>query len=240
MPEDNLRAELVRAIALELMRLGYRPSVQHAYLQRGDDEPLRLVAEDVWGAVNAILVERACQAGARAHPLFRPDEATDHIMGPAQARVTLIEYGDFECPSCRQAHGALEVMLPHFGAQVRLVFRHFPLDEHPHAALAAEAAETAGAQGRFWQMHHQLLEHQLHLDERQVLDCASRAGLDVPRYRQEMGDRLYRSRVQEHVKGARHLGVRSTPAFFVNGAFADVSFGLHHLHEAIDRALLAA
>jgi protein-disulfide isomerase len=177
---------------------------------------------------------------ARLDPLLCPDEATDHINGPASARVTVIEYGDFECASCRQAYGALEVMLPHFGAQLRFIFRHFPLPEHPHAALAAKAAEAAGAQGRFWPMHNQLFEHQLHLDETQMLECASRLGLDLPRYRQEMADDLYRSRVQEQVAGGRRLGVRSTPAFFVNGVFADVSFGLQHLHEAIDRALLAA
>lgn len=177
---------------------------------------------------------------ARLDPLFYPNKDTDHINGPASAPVAVIEYGDFECPSCRQAHGALQVMLPHFGGQVRFVFRHFPLREHPHAALAAEAAETAGAQGKFWPMHYQLFEHQLHLDEGAVLECASRAGLDLPRYRREMTDHLHRQRVQEQVAGGQHLGVRSTPAFFVNGVFADVSFGLQHLHEAIDRALLAA
>lgn len=178
---------------------------------------------------------------AKLDALFYPDEATDHVRGPASAPVTVIEYGDFECPLCRQAHGALEVMLPHFGDQVRLAFRHFPLrDAHPHAELAAEAAEAAGAQGKFWPMHDLLFEQQQHLDERHLLDCAAQAGLDMPRYRSEMAGHAYLQRVQGNIQGGLHLGVRSTPAFFVNGAFADVSFGMQHLHEAIDRALAAA
>jgi protein-disulfide isomerase len=175
---------------------------------------------------------------AKLDPLLRPDEATDHIHGPASAPVTLIEYGDFECPSCRQAHGALRVMLPHFGPQLRFIFRHFPLREvHPHAELAAEAVEAAGAQGKFWQMHDLLFEHRLYTGERHVLDCASRLGLDLPRYQNEMSDHVYLQRVQEHIAGGEQLGIRSTPTFFVNGVIADVSFGMQHLHEAIDDAL---
>src|SRR5512140_759158 len=174
----------------------------------------------------------------RLDPLLYADEATDHIRGSASAPVTVIEYGDFECPLCRQAHGALEVMLPHFGRQVGFAFRHFPLkDPHPHAELAAEAAEAAGAQGKFWPMHDLLFEQQRHLDEQHLLGCAAKVGLDLPRYRNEMADHVYLQRVQEHVQSGRRLGVRSTPAFFVNGALADVSFGMQHLHEAIDRAL---
>ena len=110
-------------------------------------------------------------------------------------------------------------------------------EAHPHAELAAEAAEAAAAQGKFWPMQSLLFEHQQHLDERRLLDCATKAGLDLRRYRKEMRDRIYLQRVQEHMEGGRHLGLRSTPAFFVNGSFADVSFGVQHLHEAIDRAL---
>ena len=177
---------------------------------------------------------------AKLDPLFKPDEATDHISGPTSAPVTLIEYGDFECPFCRQAHGALRVIMSHFGSRVRFVFRHFPLRQvHPHAELAAEAAEAAGAQGKFWPMHDLLFEHRLFADERHVLDCASRLGLDLPRYHNEMSDHVYLQRVQEHSAGGEHLGVRSTPAFFVNGVVADVSFGMQHLQEAIEHALPA-
>jgi protein-disulfide isomerase len=171
-------------------------------------------------------------------PLLLPDEATDHIRGPASAPVTLIEYGDFECPSCCQAHGALKIMLSHFGQLLRFVFRHFPLREvHPHAEMAAEAAEAAGAQGKFWPMHEFLFTNSQHLKEKHLLDYARQVGLDLPRYQYEMNDHVYLQRVQEHMQGARHLGIRSTPVFFVNGVSADVSFGLQHLHESIDRAL---
>lgn len=169
---------------------------------------------------------------------LRPDEATDHIRGPAFAPVTLIEYGDFECPSCCQAHGALNIMFSHFGAQLRFVFRHFPLREvHPHAELAAEAAEAAGAQGKFWPMYELLFTNSQHLKEKHLLDYARQVGLDLPRYQYEMNDHVYLQRVQEHVLSGRHFGVRSTPAFYVNGVFADVSFGMPHLHESIDKAL---
>ena len=171
-------------------------------------------------------------------PLLRPDEAVDHVRGPASAPVTLIEYGDFECPACFQAQAALKIILSHFGSQLRFVFRHFPLREvHPHAELAAEAAEAAGAQGKFWPMHDLLFTNSLHLKEKHLLDYARQVGLDLPRYQNEMNDHVYLQRVQEHMQGARHLGLRSTPAFYVNGVFADVSFGLQHLHESIDKAL---
>ncbi|ABM37719.1 DsbA family protein [Polaromonas naphthalenivorans] len=176
---------------------------------------------------------------SRLDPLLRPDEATDAIRGPAGAPVTLIEYGDFECPSCVQAHGALNILLAHFGDQLRFVFRHFPLREiHPHAEMAAEAAEAARAQGKFWPMYDLLFTHSQHLKEKHLLDYARQVGLDIARYQNEMNDHVYLQRVQEHIQGARHLGVRSTPAFYVNGVLTDVSFGLQHLHEAIDKALL--
>ena len=177
-------------------------------------------------------------AKAKLDPLLSPDGAIDHIRGQASAPVTLIEYGDFECPSCLQAHTALKIMLPHFGQQLRFVFRHFPLREvHPHAELAAEAAEAAGAQGRFWPMHELLFTHQQHLKEKHLLDYAAQVGLDLPRFQNEINDHVYLQRVQEHVMGGRHLGVRSTPTFYVNGVVTDVTFGLQHLHEAIVKLL---
>ncbi len=180
-------------------------------------------------------------ANAKLDSLLSPDGATDHIHGPSSAPVTLIEYGDFECQFCWQAHAALRIMLSHFGHKVRFVFRHFPQREvHPHAELAAEAAEAAGAQGKFWQMHELLFTHPQHLKEKNLLDYAGQVGLNIPRYRNEMSDHVYLQRVQEHMLGARHLGVRGTPAFYVNRVFTDASFGLQHLHEAIDKALLAA
>ena len=169
-----------------------------------------------------------------------PDPATDHILGPASARVSVVEYGDYECPSCGRAHDAMKVMRRHFGDRVQFVFRHYPQIEHPHAERAAEAAEAAGAQGRFWPFHDMLFEHQSHLEEAHLRQYAARVGLDMERYDYEMRDRVYLQRVREHASGAEQLGIRTMPAFFVNGTLTDVSFGMRHLEEAIERALLAA
>jgi protein-disulfide isomerase len=175
---------------------------------------------------------------ATVNPLLVPDPATDHILGPADARVTLVEYGDFECPSCAQAFPAVKIVLDQFGRQVRFVFRHFPLREvHPHAELAAEAAEAAGAQGRFWPYHDLLFTHQHRLGEAHLRDHAQQAGLDMARFENEMRDHVYLQRVQEQMQVADQLRVRATPSFYLNGAFVDVSFGLTHLQQAIERAL---
>lgn len=180
-------------------------------------------------------------AKMKLSPLLLPDEATDHIRGLASAPVTLLEYGDFECPACAQAFAALKIMLPHFGSQLRFVFRHFPLREaHPHAELAAEAAEAAGAQGKFWPMHDLLFASQQHVTGKHLLEYAAQLGLDMPRYRNEMSDHVYLQRVQEHALGAQYLGLQATPAFYLNGVFTGFSSDLKYLHEAIDRALVAA
>ncbi len=177
-------------------------------------------------------------ASTTPQALLVPDGATDHIHGPSTAKVTLVEYGDFECPSCGQAHAALKIMLAHFGPQLRFVFRHFPLREvHPRAELAAETAEAAGAQGKFWQMHDKLFEHQTHLDDKHLHQYAQDLGLDMARYENEIRDHVYLQRVQEQMQIATALHVRATPSFYVNGVFCDVSFGLEHLHQAIDKAL---
>lgn len=173
-------------------------------------------------------------------PLLIPDPATDHILGPASAPVTVIEYGDFECPSCGQAHAALTILLHRFGDRVRLVFRNFPqIGIHPHAEIAAEAAEAAGAQGRFWPFHDLLFAHQDRLKGTHLRRYAAQAGLDLERYDYEMNDHVYLQRVQEHVGGGERLGIHAMPTFYVNGTLTDVSFGLKHLEEAVERALRA-
>jgi len=167
-----------------------------------------------------------------------PVNHTDHILGPASAKVTIVEYGDFECPSCGQAYPAVKILLKRFGDRVRFVFRHFPLLEvHPHAELAAEAAEAAGAQHKFWQMHDLLFENQLHLKANNLRQYAQRAELDLERYDYEMKEHLYLQRVHEHIDSGVKSGVRSTPGFFVDGAVEDVSFGLDRLEKAVKAAL---
>ena len=169
-----------------------------------------------------------------------PDPATDHILGPASASVSVIEYGDYECPSCGRAHAAMKAMRGHFADRVRFVFRHYPQIEHPHAERAAEAAEAAGAQGRFWPFHDVLFGHQSHLGEAHLRQYAAQVGLDMERYDYEMNDRVYLQRVQEHAAGGERLGIRTMPAFYVDGALTDVSFGMRHLEEAIEQALRVA
>ena len=167
-----------------------------------------------------------------------PVTHTDHVSDADSARVTLVEYGDFECPSCGQAYHAVKILLRHYGNRVRFVFRHFPLREvHPHAELAAEAAEAAGAQHKFWHLHDLLFENQLHLKAKSLREYAAKAGLDLERYDYEMGDHVYLQRVQEHLESGRRSGVRATPAFFVNGVMHDVSFGLERLEQAIEEDL---
>ena len=175
---------------------------------------------------------------SRPFALAVPVNHADHVLGPASARVTLVEYGDFECPSCGQAYPAVKMLLKRFGDRVRFVYRHFPLLEvHPHAELAAEAAETAGGQHKFWPMHDLLFEHQLHLKANSLRQYALQAELDLDRYDYELKEHVYLQRVHEHIDGGAKSGVRSTPAFFVNGAVQDVSFGFEGLYKAVEAAL---
>lgn len=175
---------------------------------------------------------------AEPFTLAVPVNHSDHFRGLTSAKVTVVEYGDFECPSCGQAYPAVNILLKHFGDRMRFVFRHFPLREvHPHAELAAEAAEAAGAQDKFWHMHNLLFEHQLHLNARSVRQYAVEAELDLERYDYEMKDHVYLQRIQEQVNGGTRSGVRATPAFFVNGVVQDVSFGFQQLQTAIETLL---
>ena len=172
--------------------------------------------------------------------LTAPVTPVDHVLGPEHAPVTVVEYADFECPNCKQAAPAVKLLLGRFAERVRFAFRHFPLEEvHPHALLAAEAAECAGAQGQFWPMHDLLFEHQLQLRANQLHGYAERLRLDMARYTAELDDQVYLQRIREHQRTGRDSGVRGTPTFFVNGKIQDVSFGLHALFDAVE-ALLGA
>jgi protein-disulfide isomerase len=142
----------------------------------------------------------------------------DHIRGPADAPITLVEYGDFECPFCGMAYPVVRELRRRLGDRLRVVFRYFPLrNEHPHAQHAAEAAEAAAAQGKFWEMHDLLFEHQQALDDADLIRYAAELGLDTDRFRRELTEHRYRDRVQEDLLSGLHSGVRGTPTFFVNG-----------------------
>jgi protein-disulfide isomerase len=167
-----------------------------------------------------------------------PVSPVDHRLGADHAPVTLVEYGDFECPNCKQAAPAVKLLMERYAERVRLVFRHFPLEEvHPHARHAAEAAEAAGAQGKFWEMHDLLFENQRHLKQQQLHGYAERLQLDMARYTAEMDDEIYLQRIREHQKSAHDSGARGTPTFFVNGRIQDVSFGMKALFDAVDAVL---
>ena len=166
--------------------------------------------------------------------LADPPEPTDHSLGSEHARVTVVEYGDFECPSCKVAANTPSLLMDRFVNQVRFVFRNFPLEEaHPHALLAAEAAEAAAAQGKFWPMYELLFRNQAHLKAADLQRYAVELGLDMARYKAEMDDHIYLQKVREHVAGGRRSHIRATPTFFVNGIVHDVSYGMKALHDAV-------
>ncbi|TMG95563.1 MAG: DsbA family protein [Betaproteobacteria bacterium] len=167
-----------------------------------------------------------------------PVNAADHSIGPAPAAVVVVEYGDFECPNCKQAAPAVKLLLRHFTGRIRFVYRHFPLEEvHPQALQAAEAAESAGGQGKFWPMHDLLFDNQPHLKLPQLRNYAEELQIDIARYAAEMDDHLYLQRIREHMQSGGESGVRHTPTFFVDGRIQDVSFGLRSLFDAVDAAL---
>ncbi len=146
------------------------------------------------------------------------DPERDHIRGPEDAFVTLVEYGDFECPYCGRAEPVIRELLAEFGDDVRYVWRHLPLnDVHPHAQIAAETSEAAAAHGRFWEMHDVLLAHQGELLPAHLRAYATELGLDADRVLDELHRRVYAARISEDVAGADESGVSGTPSFFING-----------------------
>lgn len=149
--------------------------------------------------------------------------------------MTLVEYGDYECPYCIQAEPLARQLAERYHNRMLFVFRHFPLIEvHPHAELAAEAAS---AQGAFWPMHHALFRQRQHLERPALRDYASEVGLDLERFDREMNDRIHARRVAEQRQSAMQLGLRATPSFLLNGVVVDVSFGLDRLEAALRKAL---
>jgi protein-disulfide isomerase len=167
-----------------------------------------------------------------------PVSSIDHLTGAAHAAVTVVEYADFECPNCKQAQSAVKLLLERFDGRVQVAFRNFPLEDvHPHALAAAEAAECAGGQGKFWPMHDLLFANQTHLKPKDLHGHAQQLDLDMARFTAEMDDHVYLQRVREHLQSGVASGVRSTPTFFVNGRIEDVSFGLRALFDAVEARL---
>jgi protein-disulfide isomerase len=176
-------------------------------------------------------------AAADSPHLTLPVGERDHAQGPADAPVTLVEYGDFECPYCGQAYPIVKALQQRLGERLRFVFRNFPLtNAHPHAEHAAEAAEAAAAQGRYWAMHDRLYEHQRALDDAHLERYATDVGLDVARFDQEMEAGRYRARVREDFLSGVRSGVNGTPTFFINGVRHDDAYAPEVLFAAIERA----
>jgi Na+/H+ antiporter NhaA len=165
------------------------------------------------------------------------DPDRDHIRGDAEAPVTLVEYGDYECPYCGRAEPVVRALLDSFGDEVRYVWRHLPLsDVHPSAQMAAEAAEAAAAQGAFWQLHDKILRHQGGETADDLMRYAEELGLDVDRFWDELRRRRYADRVAEDVASADASGVAGTPTFFINGRRHQGAYDIDTLSNAVTRA----
>jgi protein-disulfide isomerase len=158
----------------------------------------------------------------------------DHIEGPLNAFLTLVEYGDYQCPFCGAAFPEVKKVQKKLGSELRFVFRNFPLSNmHEHAMQAAETAEAASAQGKFWPMHDFLYEHQATLgDPKVALGFAKKLGLDTQKFEREIAQHVYQKRIKDDFMGGVRSGVNGTPTFYVNG--------VRHDDDAVAKALIKA
>lgn len=167
--------------------------------------------------------------------LQMPISDRDHVLGTAGAPTDIVEYGDYECPFCAAAHPVVAQLLELRSSAVLFAYRHFPLTNvHKHAELAAEAAEAAGAQGKYWQMHDWLFEHQQLLQPSVVATAAAEMGLDTVAFAQHLSGRTFYPKVQQDFMSGLRSGVNGTPTFFINGVRYDGSVTLPALLEAVD------
>src|SRR2546427_2068451 len=169
--------------------------------------------------------------------LVGPVSERDHSQGPATAAVTLVQYGDYECPYTRQSTTIVRAIQQQLGDKLRFVFRNFPLAEiHPHALHAAFAAEAAAAQGKFWQMHDYIFHHQHTLEDSDLEQFAEAVGLDRQQYAHALAEQRSLARIEEDVESGERSGVQGTPTFFINGVLYRGSWE----HDALLAALQAA
>jgi len=166
-----------------------------------------------------------------------PVSERDHSQGPATAAVTLVQYGDYECPYTRRSTWVVQALQQELGDQLRFVYRNFPLTEiHPHALHAALAAEAAAAQGKFWEMHDYIFHHQHTLEDSDLEQFAGAVGLDLQQYRHDIADQRALARIEEDVAGGERSGVQGTPTFFINGVLYRGSWELDPLLAALQAA----
>ena len=169
--------------------------------------------------------------------LTPPVSNEDHVAGPEDAPVTLVEYGDYECPHCGRAYPIVRQIQKAMGPDLRFAFRNFPLREiHPHAERAAEAAEAAGAQGEFWGMHDRLFTNQGALEDADLVGYAATLGLDVDRVARELDSGLHAEKVRRDFRSGVRSGVNGTPTFFINGVRYDAPWDLPTLLAAVREA----
>jgi protein-disulfide isomerase len=167
-----------------------------------------------------------------------PVNERDHVQGSPNAAVTLVEYGDYQCPFCGAAHGSVKEVQRVIGDDLLFAFRHFPLTQiHPLALPAAEAAEAAGAQGKFWEMHDMLFENQQHLEPPYLLQSASALGLDLERFASDLQSGRFEPKIREDFLSGVRSGVNGTPTFFVNGVRHNGGYDPASLIEAISAEL---
>lgn len=161
----------------------------------------------------------------------------DHVRGNPNADIVIIEYGDFQCPYCARAHPTLSGLQKQYGERIALVYRHLPLGMHPYAESAAEAAEAAGAQGKFWEMHDTLFEHLAQMAPAQLPLLAQGLGLDAARFEADLAQRRHRERIQSQAEEAHSLGASGTPSFFINGERYQGDSDRESLTAAVERYL---
>ncbi len=169
--------------------------------------------------------------------LVVPVSERDHSQGPASAAVTLVQYGDYECPYTRQSTTVVRAIQQQLGDQLRFIFRNFPLTEiHPHALHAAFAAEAAAMQGKFWQMHDYIFHHQHTLEDSDLEQFAAAVGLDMQQFAHDMAERPYIGRIEEDLHNGLRSGVHGTPTFFINGVLYPGTWEQEALLAALEEA----
>jgi protein-disulfide isomerase len=163
-----------------------------------------------------------------------PLNARDRVIGPETAKVTVVEYGDYECPYCGAAHPVTKALQQALGDELRFAYRHFPLSQiHPHSYQAAEAAEAAGAQDRFWEMHDMLFENQRRLSTQDLLAYAGALGLELEPFAADLAEHRHAPKIREDFLSGVRSGVNGTPTFFINGVRHDGGYDLASMLEAV-------
>ncbi|MBE8714384.1 DsbA family protein [Sphingobacterium hungaricum] len=168
--------------------------------------------------------------------LKNPVNETDHIQGSSNASIEIVEYGDYQCSYCGEAYPIIKRIQAKFGDQIKFVFRNFPLTEiHPYAYDAALAAEAAGLQGKFWEMHDLLFEHQNALDKHGIMKLAERLDVDIQLFEEDMQSAVLQKRIDDSLESGMLSGVNGTPSFFINGG--KFNGGAQDLSDLLDESV---